>query len=43
MKRFIVTLIIWAMEFIVYSTVLIGFVYATEIARTPAKFIYYNF
>lgn len=43
MKRLIVTLIIWTVEFIVYGMALIGFVYATEVARAPAKFIYYNF
>jgi hypothetical protein len=43
MKRLVVTLIIWTVEFIVYTVVFIGFMYFTEIARTPAKFIYYNF
>ncbi len=43
MKRLFITTIIRIVEFIVYSMALVGFVYATEIARTPTKFIYYNF
>ena len=43
MKRQLLTAIIRLMEFSLFLVLLVVFFYATEIARAPVKFIYYNF